>query len=86
MYNLPDGIIKTDQKTDSINKISFLVICPEKETTIYIANIRGEGSLKFPTEEELRGDYFPLVDEFGQYRHADWALKTHSYGRAEKVG
>ena len=78
MYNLPDGVIKTDQKTDSIHKISFLIICPGQETTLFISNIRGEGSLRYPSEKELTGDYFPLVDEFGQYRHAEWALKTHS--------
>ena len=84
MYNLPDGVIKTDQKTDSIHKISFLIICPDKKTTLYIAKIRGEGKLKYPGEKELAGDYFPLVDEFGQYRHADWALKTHSLDELKK--
>jgi hypothetical protein len=84
MYNLPDGIIKTDFKTDSIHKISFLIICPGRETTIYISNIRGEGILKYPTEEDVMGDFFPLVDEFGQYRHADWELKTHSLEELRK--
>lgn len=84
MYNLPEGIIKTDFKTDSIHKISFLIICPGRETTIYISNIRAEGILKYPTEENIKGDFFPLVDEFGQYRHADWAVKTHSIEELRK--
>ncbi len=84
MYNLPDGIIKTDNKTDSIHKISFLIICPSKETTIDISNIRGEGVIKYPSVETLDGDYYPLVDEFGQYRHADWTLKTHSLDELKK--
>jgi hypothetical protein len=84
IYNLPDGIIKTERKTDSIKKISFLIICPEKETTIYISNIRGEGRIIFPTEKKLKEDYFPLVDEFGQYRHTDWALKTHNLDELKK--
>jgi len=83
MYNLPDGVIRTEQKTDSIHKISFLAICPEGETTILITNIRGEGIVRYPDEKDLEGDYFPLVDEFGQYRHADWALKTHDPGELQ---
>ncbi len=84
IYNLPEGIIKTDFKTDSIHKISFLIICPKTEATITISNIRGEGILKYPSEGEVNGDYFPLVDEFGQYRHAEWSLKTHSLEELRK--
>jgi hypothetical protein len=78
MYNLPNEIILTDEKTDSIHKISFLAVCPHKGATIRISNIRGEGSLIFPTEEQMQGSYFPLVDGFGQYRLADWPEKIHS--------
>jgi len=84
IYNLPDGIIKTDQKIDSIRKISFLVACPVKETTILISNIRAEGKVTFPTKKEIEGDFFPLVDEFGQYRHTNWPEKTHSLEELKK--
>ena len=59
MYNLPDGIITTSQKVDSIRKISFLIDCPVKETSVLISNIRAEGEVKFPTEKEIAGDFFP---------------------------
>jgi hypothetical protein len=84
MYNLPDGIIRSDQKTDLIHKISFLVICPAGETTLFISNIRGEGNFHYPPQKDLAGDYFPLVDDFGQYRHADWVMKTHSLEELKK--
>lgn len=84
IYNLPNGIIKTDQKTDSIHKISFLIICPSGKTAVHIANIRGEGSLNYPSEKELKSGFFPLVDEFGQYRHGEWALKTHDEEELKK--
>jgi hypothetical protein len=84
MYNLPDGIIKTDptslgfNSTDSMRKISFVIICPSLPATIRIANIRGEGNVKFPTEKEIEKGFFPLVDEYDQYTHADWREKIHN--------
>jgi hypothetical protein len=84
MYNLPDGIITTSQKVDSIQKISFLIDCPIKETSVLISNIRAEGEVKFPTEKEVAGDFFPIMDEFGQYRHTDWPEKTHSLDELKK--
>jgi hypothetical protein len=84
MYNLPNEIIRTDKKADSIDKISFLVVCPTKGSAIRISNIRGEGDLRFPTKEQMEGDYFPLVDEFGQYRHADWPEKIHNMDELKK--
>lgn len=84
MYNLPNEIIQTEEKADSIHKISFLAACPVKGATIRLSNIRSEGNLIFPTAEQLEGDYFPLVDEFGQYRHADWPEKIHSMDELRK--
>jgi hypothetical protein len=84
MYNLPDGIISTSQNVDTIHKLSFLVACPVKESTILISNIRAEGEVKFPSKEKVEGDLFPLVDEFGQYCHTDWPEKTHSVDELKK--
>jgi hypothetical protein len=84
LYNLPDGIIKTDQKIDSIHKLSFLVACPVKATSILISDIRAEGAVKFPTKEEIEHGFFPLMDEFGQYRHTDWPEKTHNLDELKK--
>ena len=77
MYNLPGGILKSDRVADSIHKISFLVSCPPKNAILIISDIQGEGEVTFPAKAEMDGDFFPLLDEFGQYRHADWPLKIH---------
>jgi hypothetical protein len=78
MYNLPDGVILSDSKTDSIRKISFLIICPDNGTKVQISGIRAEEIIKYPSEEEISEGFFPIIDEFGQYSHTDWPLKTHS--------
>ncbi len=84
MYNLPDGIITTSQKVDSIKKISFLIACPTGETSVLLSNIRAEGEVKYPTEKEVNNGFFPIMDEFGQYSHSDWPVKTHSLEELKK--
>ena len=44
------------------------------------------GMRGFPaiTPDMTEDRFFPLIDEFGQYRHADWPGKTHSPGDLEK--
>ncbi len=84
MYNLPDGIITTSEKVDSIKKISFLIACPTAETSVLISNIRAEGEVKFPTEKEIESGFFPIMDEFGQYKHTDWLEKTHNLDELKK--
>ena len=84
IYNLPDGIIKTDRDPNTIHKISFFVSCPLKETKLLISNIRAEGAVKYPSKEQVEKDIFPLVDEFGQYLHTDWPEKTHNLEELRK--
>ena len=79
MNNHPGGFVHVPGfNTDSIFKISFLIVCPSKPTTVQISNIRGEGDVILPTKEELEKDFFPLVDAFGQYRHVNWPGKTQN--------
>lgn len=80
MFAMPGGIVRvwSGIHSDSIDKFSLALIHPPDNITIEVGNIRGEGRFKFLTEEEVGEDYFPLLDEFGQFRHKEWPGKTHS--------
>lgn len=89
MDALPGGIVKSywwsNVKVDSIDKLSIVLIAPPKNSFILISNIRAEGSLNLPTENEVaNGDYFPILDEFGQLRHKEWKEKVHSLEELKK--
>jgi len=80
MFALPRGIVRvwSDIHSDSISRFSLVLIHHPASTTLLVDNIRGEGSFEFLTEEEVGEGYFPLLDEFGQFRHRGWPGKTHS--------
>lgn len=48
-----------------------------------VDNIRAIGEYRPPTEQRLQTDFFPFVDEFGQYMHAEWPGKTKSQADIE---
>tara|TARA_R110002049_G_scaffold171426_2_gene337948 strand:+ start:25432 stop:27540 length:2109 start_codon:yes stop_codon:yes gene_type:complete len=66
------GKLKTDIK--KINQVSFNSRYATNTTHFTVDNIRAENKLelKDPT------DFFPFIDEFGQYIHDDWDGKMHS--------
>ena len=71
MRGIP-GTLKTD-----ISKIQELVFCSRYATQpnqFTIDNVRAVGKL----EEKKPDNFFPFVDEFGQYKHKDWEGKMHS--------
>ncbi|WP_111706431.1 beta-galactosidase [Lutibacter citreus] len=71
MRGIP-GALKTD-----INKIQEMVFCSRYATQpnqFTIDNVRAVGKL----EEKKPDNFFPFVDEFGQYIHKDWSGKMHS--------
>jgi hypothetical protein len=82
MDALPGGIIKSfwwcPMHPDSIHSLSVVIADPYPNAAILISNIRGEGSINPPTEEELDEDYFPIIDEFGQFNKKDWPGKINS--------
>lgn len=88
MFALPGNtsIVRAwlDIHPDSINRFSIAVIHPPKDAAFLIGNLRGEGSFAFLSEKALEKDYFPLLDEFGQFRHKDWPGKTHSLSELVK--
>jgi len=80
------GIIQMGAKIepDSIKQFSIVWLNAPKQSTIYISNIRGEGSVKIPTESEFDKNYFPLVDDFFQLNKKDWPGKMHSLEELKK--
>ena len=40
--------------------------------------------LNFPLKKRSQVISFPIMDEFGQYRHTDWPEKTHSLDELKK--
>ncbi|GAB1855419.1 hypothetical protein MHTCC0001_02530 [Flavobacteriaceae bacterium MHTCC 0001] len=66
------GKIKTD--IDAIKEIAFCSRYASTNNTFTVDNVRAEGVL----EVRDTTDFFPFVDEFGQYKHKDWKGKVHS--------
>lgn len=66
------GKIKAD-----LTKVTELTFCSRYNTqpnNFTIDNVRAVGKY----EERNPDDFFPFVDEFGQYSHKDWKGKMHS--------
>ncbi len=66
------GKLKTDIK--KINQVSFNSRYAKNITHYTVDNIRAEGKLELKDPK----DFFPFIDEFGQYIHKDWEGKMHS--------
>jgi hypothetical protein len=60
-----------------IVKIQVYLQKPVREHSIGVTEIRAVGSYD-PASEAAPEPFFPFVDEFGQYMHADWAGKVDS--------
>ncbi len=61
-----------------LNRVTISKARPRQEMHFSVDNIRAKGEYRLPTEEQLRSRFFPFVDQFGQYRHAEWPGKTTS--------
>ncbi|WP_298537448.1 beta-galactosidase [uncultured Algibacter sp.] len=66
------GKLKTDIK--KINQVSFNSRYATTTTNFTVDNVRAEKRLKIRNPE----NFFPFIDGFGQYIHADWDGKMHS--------
>ena len=60
-----------------INMIQFFGLKPARPQTFRVDNIRATGSYVPPKDLPSREAFFPFVDKFGQYVHADWPGKVH---------
>jgi hypothetical protein len=70
------GWPKAPDKLDPANvtQLLFFVTRPKTEHTFEIDNIIAAGRVNHIDADKL----FPMIDEFGQFIHADWPGKTHS--------
>ena len=80
MFGLPGGFLRRKENPD-ITRISNVSVFKQQldcDYTFTIDNIRAVGKYKLPAETELKSNFFPFVDVFGQYMHSSWPNKTRS--------
>ncbi|MBN1456585.1 MAG: hypothetical protein JW912_01890, partial [Sedimentisphaerales bacterium] len=84
MRTPPVGQSKID--TGNVVGLVIFVNRPKIDHDVAIGNITAGGDLKVINNK----DFFPFIDQFGQYIHKEWPGKTHSleelkaHGKAEK--
>ncbi len=61
-----------------LNTLNFYTAKTDKDVNFKVDNVRAMGEYNPPMENELNSGFFPFVDKFGQYIHADWPGKTTS--------
>jgi hypothetical protein len=61
-----------------LDTITIFKARPDQAMHFSVDNIRAIGEYQPPAEQRLQSDFFPFVDPFGQYMHADWPGKTKS--------
>ena len=73
--NLPRHLVDPTR----IVKLVISIPQPAAEQAVEIRSISAAGEFRQPSELLADPDsFFPFIDEFGQYMHADWPGKTHS--------
>ncbi|MGN6556015.1 MAG: hypothetical protein ACTHLW_20090, partial [Verrucomicrobiota bacterium] len=77
MHALPDGYmpIWSGLDPERISKIVFTAECP-KAATLEWRSLRATGICD--SKMLTAPDFFPFIDRYGQFSHADWPTKIHS--------
>lgn len=81
MQRLPDGFVKGDHKIvpDQVAQLRIWTSNPDadKPMRFELSNFRVEEPVK-PLPEALKSKeaFYPFIDRFGQYKHADWPGKV----------
>ena len=67
-------------KLDSSNVVQLVVFTPRPKQAhaFEVSNIHAGGTYAAPQVPASPKDFFPMIDEFGQYMHRDWPRKTHT--------
>ena len=80
MNGMPGGFVGIWEQPDLARISMLFVALPEAsgKKAIEIGNIRALGGYDPPSEERLKGSFFPFVDQFGQHRYAEWPGKVHA--------
>jgi len=80
MNGFPGGYVNIWEPIDfsNISGLALLIEHAGPGQVIEIDNVRATGSYNLPSEQELKSSFFPFINIFGQYIHADWPGKTRS--------
>ena len=68
----------------NVVKLSILVNNPKEDCTLEVRNIRAAGVAPSAQMLAAPSKFFPCIDEFGQYIHADWPGKTRDIADLRK--
>jgi hypothetical protein len=81
MRGYPGGMVKEKGIDPSIiNQLVIFVNRPTDDHVFEISNIRAGGRYAAPEWLSLdENDFFPMIDEYGQFVHEDWPGKTRSH-------
>ncbi len=84
VYGTPKGVRGAKElDSDKVDKIEFFMQWPFESKTkglvnCAISNIRLEKPLKDSDKRVADDKFFPFIDQYGQFVHADWPEKIHS--------
>ncbi len=67
--------VSTNLDPSNVTQLLVFVHRPTKRHVLEVKTVRVGGSADSPMDAK---DFFPMIDEFGQYIHKDWPGKTHS--------
>ena len=86
MRGYPGGMLK-DATLEVNNIVQFVIFVtePKVDQAFEISNFRAGGSYTIPEWVSMNeSQFFPLIDEYGQFIHKDWQGKANSVGDIEK--
>lgn len=86
MRGYPGGLVKeTMLDISNITQFVIFVDHPKEDYSFEVSNIRAFGIYDPPDWLSMdEGQFFPMIDEYGQFIHKDWQGKTHSEKELEK--
>ncbi len=91
MHGKPDGTLRgwMDSACDSVSCVRLIFNELKPGAAVRIGKIWLEEPYVMHSAEELRAEFYPFVDRFGQFMYGEWQLKIHtvkdiiSYDRQE---
>jgi len=86
MRGYPGGLVKEKGiDAENITQLVIFVSKPSEEHIFEISNIRADGSYSSPEWLSMQeSEFFPIIDEYGQFIHKSWHNKTTSNSELEK--
>lgn len=78
MFGLPGGFIrrKINLPLNTMTHLSIFKQRIDDDWKLSVENIRVLGKYSLPDEATLQNNFFPFMDQFGQYMHSDWPNKV----------